>query len=122
MRVLLGVGGTDDSVHALERTIRRATDANDELVIAVVDNPNSDRSTNEVLDFVTTTIADADIAADIRRLSGDPGPALVELAARGDYDELVLGGGHRSPMGKLTVGPIAEFVLLNGNITVTLVR
>lgn len=122
MRVLLGVGGTDDSVHALERTIRRATEANDELVIAVVDNPNSDRPTTDVLEFVTTTVADADIDADVRRLSGDPGPELVELAARGNFDELVLGGGQRSPMGKLTVGPIAEFVLLNGNITVTLVR
>lgn len=122
MRVLLGVGGTEDSIRALDRTIDRAREAGDDLVVAIVENPNSDRSVTAVLDIVTQRLAAADIDADVRRLSGDAGGALVELAARGEYDELVLGGGQRSPMGKLTVGPIAEFVLLNGDVTVTLVR
>lgn len=122
MRVLLGVGGTEDSIRALDRTLRRAREAGDDLVIAVVENPNSDRGVEAVLDLVTERLAAADITAEVRRVSGDPGSELVELAARGRFDEVVLGGGQRSPMGKLTVGPIAEFVLLNGDVTVTLVR
>jgi len=122
MRVLLGVGGTDDSVRALERTVDRARETGDDLVVAVLDNPGSDRAVDEVLRVVRTALADAGVAADVRRLSGDAGPRLVELAARGGYDQIVLGGGQRSPMGKLTVGPIAEYVLLNGDATVTLVR
>ncbi|MFB6105143.1 MAG: universal stress protein [Halobacteriaceae archaeon] len=122
MRVLLGVGGTDDSIRALDRTVARAREAGDDLVVAVLDNPDSDRSVETVLSLVQSTLADADLPADIRRLSGEAGPRLVELAARGDYDQIVLGGGQRSPMGKLTVGPIAEYVLLNGDATVTLVR
>jgi nucleotide-binding universal stress UspA family protein len=46
----------------------------------------------------------------------------VEIAEREAFDEVVLGGGHTSPMGKITIGPIAEFVLLNAKTSVRLVR
>ncbi|MFB6112092.1 MAG: universal stress protein [Halobacteriaceae archaeon] len=122
MRVLLGIGGSEDSVRALERTLHRAREAGDELTIAVLENPESERPPPAVIDLVRDRLAAMDLTAEVRRLTGEPGPALVELAERGSYDEVVLGGGDRSPMGKLTVGSIAEFVLLNGEITVTLVR
>jgi nucleotide-binding universal stress UspA family protein len=35
---------------------------------------------------------------------------------------VVIGGGEQSPMGKIRLGHIAEFVLLNSHVTVTLVR
>jgi nucleotide-binding universal stress UspA family protein len=122
MRVLLGIGGTTDSIEALDRTLRRAREAGDDVTIAVLENPQSDRSMDEVLALVRERLESANLSADFRQLSGDPGPAITELAERGDYDEVVLGGGKQSPMGKLTVGPIAEFILLNGDVTVTLVR
>lgn len=122
MRVLLGVGGTEDSVAALDRTIKRASAADDDLTVALLENPESDRSLDAVAELINDRLASAPITADTTRLQGEPGPALVEAADAGDYDEVVLGGGERSPMGKLTVGPIAEFVLMNGRVTVTLVR
>lgn len=122
MRVLLGIGGTQDSIAALERTLDRAREAGDDVTVAILENPESERSPEDVAALVREHLSSAGVTADVRRLSGEAGPALVEVAERGDYDEVVLGGGSLSPMGKLTVGPIAEFVLLNGDVTVTLVR
>ena len=61
-------------------------------------------------------------ASEVRHLSGDPGSQLVDVAEREGFDQIVLGGGQRSPMGKIKLGHIAEFVLLNSPVTVTLVR
>ncbi len=50
------------------------------------------------------------------------GSSLVDYAEQGEYDQLVIGGGTLSPMGKIQLGPITEFVLLNAPTTVKLVR
>jgi hypothetical protein len=44
------------------------------------------------------------------------------MAETGGFDEIALGGGQTSPMGKINVGSIAEFVLLNARVSVRLVR
>lgn len=122
MKVLLGVGGSDDAMRALDRTVDRVTKLGDDLTVAVVENPNSGRSPAAVLDEVESTLTAAGIDASVRRLEGDPGPALVTLAEAEGFDEIVLGGGQESPMGKIDVGRIAEYVVLNATVTVTLVR
>ncbi|MFC5278815.1 universal stress protein [Halorubrum rubrum] len=122
MKVLCGIGGSDDSLRALERTVDRAAVAGDELTVAVVENPDSDAAVEEVTRRAEEAIRDAGIDAEIRRVEGDPGSQLVDIAEREGFDEIVLGGGQTSPMGKITIGPIAEFVLLNSMTSVTLVR
>ena len=122
MRVLLGIGGTDDSVRALGETIARSKRAGDELTVAVVDNPASDRSADEVETLVRDALDDADLDAEVRRVEGDPGSRLVDVAESEGYDRIVLGGGKTSPMGKINIGSVGEFVLLNSHVSVTLVR
>jgi len=122
MKVLLGIGGSEDSLDALDRTVRRAREAGDDVTVAVVENPESDRDPEEVMAAVRQTLEDGDLNADVRRVSGDPGSSIVDIAEREDFDEIVLGGGTQSPMGKIRLGHIAEFVLLNSHVTVTLVR
>jgi len=124
MKVLLGIGGTDDSIRALERVVQRTCETGDDLTVAVVDNPDSDPPQEAVERRVRETLDDAGLADEVavRPVSGDPGPALVELAEGEGFDSLVLGGGQRSPMGKITLGRVAEYVLLNARVTVTLVR
>ena len=126
MKVLLGIGGTDDSVRALERVADRTADTGDDLTVAIVDNPASDRSPEEVGATVRPVLVDRGLLAadgvEVRRVTGDAGPRLVELADTGGYDQLVLGGGERSPMGKIALGDIAEFVVVNARTTVKLVR
>ena len=122
MDVLLGIGGSDDSLRALERTVERAQAAGDDLTIAILENPESDRGPDAIESEVREVLDRTGVAAEVRRVSGDPGSRLVDLAEREGFDQVVLGGGQRSPMGKIQVGSIAEFVLLNSPVTVTLVR
>jgi len=122
MKVLCGIGGSDDSFRALDRTVERAAVANDDLTVAVVDNDDSAVTPAGVMERAREAIDDAGIDADVRRVEGDPGSRLVEIAEREEFEKIVLGGGHTSPMGKITLGPIAEFVLLNAKTSVTLVR
>ncbi|GAA0545397.1 universal stress protein [Halorubrum ejinorense] len=122
MKVLCGIGGSDDSFRALDRTVERAAVANDDVTIAVVDNEDSSVSPAAVVERAEDAAAEAGIDAEVRRVEGDPGSRLIEIAETEDFEEIVLGGGHTSPMGKITIGPIAEFVLLNAKTSVTLVR
>ncbi|WP_318567500.1 universal stress protein [Salinigranum marinum] len=122
MKVLLGIGGTDDSLAALEQTVDRAVEAGDDLTIGVVDNPATELSREEVESRVRTVVDEAELDAEVRHLDGDPGSALVRLSEEEGFDKIVIGGGQRSPMGKIKIGGIAEFVLLNAHVTVSLVR
>lgn len=122
MKLLLGIGGTDDSWHALSRTAERAESAGDSLTVAILENPDTELTAEEIEEKVTERLAEYDLDAEIRHVEGDPGSTLVGIADGEDYDQIVLGGGERSPMGKIRVGSIAEFVVLNSETTVTLVR
>lgn len=119
MQVLLGIGGGDDAVLALEKTVERVEATDDVLTIAILEHPATDRSAVELLELVDSTVDD-DVA--VTHLDGAPGPALVEFAERGEFDRLVIGGGLRSPMGKISLGDVAEFVILNAPMSVTLIR
>ncbi|SFR70045.1 universal stress protein [Halogeometricum limi] len=122
MKVLLGVGGSDDSIRAVEQTTARAATAGDELTVAIVENPSSDRSREEIAEMVREILDAEGVDAEIRHLEGDPGSSLVDTAESEGFDEIVIGGGQTSPMGKINLGSIAEFVLLNSHVTVSLVR
>lgn len=122
MRVLLGIGGSEDSFRALERTVERTAEAGDELTVAVVENPGSDPGIEEIRDRIETVLGEAGVEAEVLTLEGHAGSRLVELAEREEFDRLVLGGGETSPLGKVSLGEITEFVILNANTSVTLVR
>ncbi|KTG30638.1 universal stress protein [Haloferax profundi] len=122
MKVLLGIGGSDDSIRALEKTVERTANADDDLTIAIVENPSVERSRDDIESKVSEVLSGLGIDATVRHLEGDPGSSLVDFAEDEGFDQLVLGGGETSPMGKIQIGSIAEFVLLNSHVTVTLVR
>lgn len=122
MHVLLGVGGSEDSFTALDRTLDRVQETGDDLTVAILENPESEPSVDDLYHRVKERIEDAAVEAPIRRVSGDAGSQLVEIAEAEDFDAIVLGGGERTPMGKITTGHIAEFVILNATVTVILVR
>ncbi|WP_418280959.1 universal stress protein [Halorubrum sp. DTA98] len=122
MKVLCGIGGSDDSLRALDRSVERAAVADDDLTVLIVDNPDSERSSDDLVNRAEQAVSDAGIDANIRRIDGDPGSRLVDIAEAEGFDEIVIGGGQTSPMGKITIGTIAEFVLLNAKTSVTLVR
>jgi nucleotide-binding universal stress UspA family protein len=122
MKVLLGIGGTDDSYRALERTVERAAAAGDDLTVAVIDSPRTAVDGAEVDERIREVLDGAGVDADVRHLTGDPGSELVTVAEDEGFDEIVIGGGETSPMGKINIGGVAEFVLLNSHVSVKLVR
>lgn len=122
MKVLLGIGGSPDSFVALSTGLDRARTAGDDLTVAVLENPESDPDPADVEARVRDAVADADVDAEVRRLSGDPGGALLETAEAERFDAIALGGGEESPMGKIRLGSVAEFVVLNSPVTVILLR
>lgn len=123
MDILLGVGGSELSYQALEETIDRAEVAGDDLTVAIFHNEEVHTETDEIAQRVEETLAETDFEAEIRRLDGgSPGSDLVSLAENEGFDRIVLGGGERSTLGKIQLGSIVEFVLLNSQTPVTLVR
>ncbi|KDE58658.1 universal stress protein UspA [Halostagnicola sp. A56] len=122
MKVLLGLAGSDESIKTLRRTIERTAAVGDDLTVVVVDKPETKRSQEEMREQAESLLSEAGIETDVETLEGDPGSALVNFTEQGEFDQLVIGGGTVSPMGKIRLGPIAEFVLLNAPTTVKLVR
>jgi len=122
MKVLLGVGGSEDSLRALGETVERARVAGDDLTVAVVENPRADRTPAELEEHARSVVEDAGLDADVRRVEGDAGSRIVAIAEDGGFDQIALGGGKTSPMGKINLGSIAQFVLLNSHVSVKLVR
>lgn len=122
MKKLLGIGGSEDSLLALEHTVERVSEMGDDLTVAIFENPESDLSPDDIEQRVTDILMDYDMDPDVRRLSGHPASRIVDIAERENFDEIVLGGGEESPMGKIRVGEIAEFVILNSHVSVKLVR
>jgi nucleotide-binding universal stress UspA family protein len=122
MRVLLGVGGSELSYQALEKTIERASEAGDDLTVAVFDNEEMDTDSEAVTQRVEEMLEEAGFEAEIHQVDGDPGSRLVDIAESENFDRIVLGSGERSTLGKIQLGSIAEFVLLNAQTPVTLIR
>ncbi len=122
MRTLIGIGGSEDSLRALEVALSRAAEAGDDVTVAVVENPDSPLSIEELESRVHDHLREVDLDAEVCVLEGHAGSQLVDKADREDYDRIVLGGGETSPLGKINIGSIGEFVLLNAKTSVTLIR
>lgn len=122
MEVLLGVGGSEHSRRALEETIERVRETGDDLTVAIFASEDVEATPTEIESEVREVLEEADVDATIRRITGHPGGELVEMADREGFDRLVIGGGTRSPLGKIQLGSIAEFVVLNAETPVTLIR
>ena len=119
MNVLLGMDGSDLGFRALEEAVERAREAGDDLTVAIY---GDETARSEAAARVRERLQEAGLEAPIRHVEGDPGSQLVELADGSGFDRLVVAGGERTPLGKIRLGSVAEFVLLNAETTVTVVR
>lgn len=123
MNVLLGLEGSDESIRTLRETVERAAAAGDDLTIAIFETDEGERGRETVRQAAVESCEAHGIDPDVVTVDDDhPGSELVRLAEAGGYDRLVIGGGTESPMGKIQLGPVTEFVLLNAQTSVTLVR
>ncbi|MFB6086139.1 MAG: universal stress protein [Halodesulfurarchaeum sp.] len=122
MKVLFGLQAGSDSLGALERTVERVRSVGDDLTVAVLEHPDGEGSMDETETAVREVVEGTLPEVDVRRIEGHPGSRVVEIAESEEFDRIVLGGGEQSPMGKIRIGSVAEFVLLNSHVSVTLLR
>lgn len=122
MKVLLGVGGGEDGHRALAHALEEARAGRYEVTIAVFDTPDNDVDPGDLERQVRAQLEESEATAPVRRLDDDPGAELIRVAETEEFDAIVIGGGRYSPMGKITLGSVAEFVVLNAQVTVILVR
>lgn len=122
MEVLIGIGGGDHAWDALEETIGRAQEAGDDLTVAIYEDEGVSLAAEEIEQRVRDTLDGTGVDAAFRHVSGHPGGALVEMADGEGFDRLVVAGGSRSTLGKIQLGSVAEFVVLNAETPVTLIR
>lgn len=122
MRLLLGISGDDRSLEVLDWAIERAAAAGDDLTVALVERTGTDADRESTAETVRERLRAADLEPDVRILDGDAGGALVALSERGAYDQLAIPGKGKSPMGKIDLDRLEEYVLLNCTTTVTIVR
>lgn len=120
MNVLLGIDGSDRAFSAFEETVARVRETGDELTVAVVE---SEIDNTEPIDRrIHDVLAGEAVDATVRHIEGHAGGSLVEMADSEEFDRLVVGGGERTPTGKIRFTPTTEFVLLNAETSVTLAR
>lgn len=120
MRVLVGVDGSDLGLKALEEAVERGQQANDDITVAVYSPDNE--PLEEIVAAVEDHVETMGLDITIDTVETEPGSQLLELAERGGYDQIVIPGGKLSPLGKLTLDSVHEFVILNARMTVRLVR
>ena len=122
MKVLLGVGGSDESRRALTETVDRAVEADDELTIAIFETGEREGGREAIEADVRAELDGTELDATIRHIEENPESELIRIAEEEHFDQIVIGGGRASPMGKIKLGPITEFVLVNAQVTVKLIR
>ncbi len=122
MNVLVGISSPENSVAPLTRIADRAAATGEQVTVAIVGDEYSDADREKLEQEATDVLSDAGVSATIRQVTGEPGTQLVDIAESEGFDEVVIGGGTTSPMGKIKIDKTTEFVLLNSHTTVTLVR
>lgn len=122
MKILLGISGEEDEFAALSKLLSEDTIHWDSLTVAILDSDNTALSPDTITNRIDEMLETTDTSVTTTRLPGDPGSTLIEHAETQDFDAIAIGGGERSPLGKLTLNQTAEFVVLNSKITVLLVR
>lgn len=120
MKLLVGIDQSDRAVGMLETAVERAKATDDDLTVAIVET--GDTSIERLEQDVRGHLTDCSLDIEIRSLPGHAGSQLVDLAEREDFDRLIIDGGQTSPLGKIQLEEVAEFILLNATMTVTLVR
>ena len=117
MDVVLGLDADAPDDAAIEWAIDRV--GGDEMLVAAYGGDADLRESAAAR--VRERLAEAGLDPSTRLLTTDPGAQLVELAETDGYDCIVLGG-SQSPLGKVRLDAVTEFVILNARTSVTLVR
>jgi nucleotide-binding universal stress UspA family protein len=77
---------------------------------------------HEAEEDLDRTLAAIDVEAERRIVAGDPGRAIAQVAADGDFDLIVMGSHGRGLVQRVLVGSVSHWVLHNAATPVMVVR
>lgn len=109
-------------MQALEDVCRRVRTTDDDLTVAVFESDRVETTLDDVTSRVERRLSNNGVTASVRQLTAHPGSQLVQMADGEGFDRLLVGVESRSPMGKIRLDSVTEFVIMNAETSVTLVR
>ncbi|QCU78728.1 universal stress protein [Citricoccus sp. SGAir0253] len=115
MSVLAGRSGTAEGQAAVEAAVEEARRRGEDLVVFDLDADHGGRFPQEI-DGVPVTYREQNPR------TRDPAGDLLDLAEAGGVSVIVIGIRHRSPVGKLLLGSVAQEILLGANVPVIAVK
>ena len=127
MNVIVGYRPNPEGTAALDRAVVEAQRSGARLlVVNSSEKPTGSPeglSEERAVDALSQRLAEAGVDHDIRQLDLDDDPAESILACVSDpADLIVIGLRHRSPIGKLIAGSVAQRVLLEAGCPVLAVK
>ncbi len=93
----------------------------EEYVEEMSDNVVEYHDLPDSVDAVAETLEAADIDFAVHETGGNPAEAILTIAEEYNSDSIILGARGRSPIGKVIFGSVAQAVLLDSDIPVTVV-
>jgi len=127
MNVIVGYRPNPEGAAALDRAVVEAQRSGARLlVVNSSEKPTGSPeglSEERAVDALSQRLAEAGVDHDVRQLDLDDDPAESILACVSDpADLIVIGLRHRSPIGKLIAGSVAQRVLLEAGCPVLAVK
>ncbi|ELY86301.1 universal stress protein [Natrinema altunense] len=122
MEYLIGTDSVHTTAAICDYLDDRVTTADTVTAVAVLpaDEPTARRDADEALNVAAVRLAAAG-GVETERRSGSPAPVLLETAAEGDVDELVIGAHGGDPDATRDVGSTARRVLADATRPVVVV-
>jgi nucleotide-binding universal stress UspA family protein len=105
----------------LDWVLERARRPTDRVTVLLAGNAAAP-STEALEDRVDRLLQAWEGTSHVRRIPGEPSREILRVLGHEPWDELVVSGGTRTPAGKIRPGGLAEHLLLNAPVTLTLVR
>jgi len=130
-RILLPVDNDPDRAHDQAAFVAALPATADDLSVVVThtltaeeaDAPGDQRRVGQVetVKLVRDYLSERDIAVELAEARHPPADGILELAAEFDADHVAMGSRKRSPAGKVVFGSVAQQVLLEADVPVTVV-
>ena len=130
-RILVAYDGSEPARRALERAAEFASAMNATLtVVSVVPlhpdrvpvDPGDETAHEKALAEATRYLAGRGLSSSTLEATGDPGPAIVQVAEQGSFDAIVVGSRGRGTAARLVLGSVSEYVATHARATVIVVH
>lgn len=110
-----------DLLYVFEEVDSVADEAGDFYIEEVNRNLKEYQGLPDTIDLVVEILEDAGVETAVHDVTGDPAPAILDIAEEFDAASIVLGSRRRSPVGKVLFGSVTQAVILDSDRPVTVV-